>query len=142
MPPKAHAILHAGLERWPAGVKQVSKGQGSPGAENGVQAEREAALIPAGMRIFPEEERVEMLEALAATRSELEKQVQACTPDFPSPPTSHVNPSKLVNCPFGAVSSRGRFRCPAGPGLRFCPPPSFHCAEVRVWHACKQAVLL
>lgn len=51
-----------------------------------MQAEREAALIPAGMRIFPEEERVEMLEALAATRSELEKQVQACTLGHPPPP--------------------------------------------------------
>lgn len=53
-----------------------------------MQAEREAALIPAGMRIFPEEERVEMLEALRATRSELEKQVQACTSRilfFPTP---------------------------------------------------------
>ena len=41
------------------------------------QAEKEAALIPSGMRVLPEQERTEMLDALGRTRAELEKQIQA-----------------------------------------------------------------
>ena len=41
------------------------------------QAEKEAALIPTGMRVLPEQERTEMLDALGRTRAELEKQIQA-----------------------------------------------------------------
>ncbi|KAK9822379.1 hypothetical protein WJX81_005307 [Elliptochloris bilobata] len=41
------------------------------------QAKKEAALIPAGMRVLPEEEREEMLGALGRTRAELERQMQA-----------------------------------------------------------------
>jgi len=41
-----------------------------------VQAEREAARVPAGMRALPEAERLEMLDALGRARADLEAQVQ------------------------------------------------------------------
>jgi hypothetical protein len=41
-----------------------------------VQAEKEAALIPQGMRIMPEEERLETLRILDANREEVEGEIQ------------------------------------------------------------------
>ncbi|EIE21963.1 hypothetical protein COCSUDRAFT_56406 [Coccomyxa subellipsoidea C-169] len=41
------------------------------------QAEREAAKIPDGMRLLPEEERLEMLSLLEASRDELEAKIRA-----------------------------------------------------------------
>eukprot|EP00884_Botryococcus_braunii_P016170 jgi/Botrbrau1/3236/Bobra.174_1s0009.1 len=41
------------------------------------QAKKEAALIPPGMRIMPDEERLDMLRTLAESKAEVQKRIQA-----------------------------------------------------------------
>lgn len=41
-----------------------------------LQAEKEAALIPKGMRILPDEERLEMVAGLEASKRDVEEQIQ------------------------------------------------------------------
>ena len=42
----------------------------------GWQQEKEAALVPKGMRILPDEERMQMLEALEGSKRDVEQQIQ------------------------------------------------------------------
>lgn len=41
-----------------------------------MQAEREASLVPAGMRLLPEEERLEMLSLLETSKDETEAKIR------------------------------------------------------------------
>lgn len=45
-------------------------------ANVGMQAQKEASLIPPGMRILPEEERLEMLELLEQSQLETEEKLR------------------------------------------------------------------
>jgi hypothetical protein len=84
-----HACASGGCGRAGAALLGAPKTEGSP-PETGwaaagfadhrarrVQAEREAARVPAGMRALPEAERLEMLDALGRARADLEAQIQA-----------------------------------------------------------------